>query len=118
MFGTPNQLVALNPAPGNDQMSVEDSMADDPIQPSASLGTLGQPTNIPSPNFIYGSPATPGGQQTFQFGSQQNNFAPSPFQPAPNLDFTAGSSFSWGTGGGDKSGRKFVKVRRDKHRRK
>ncbi|KAG6533479.1 nuclear pore complex protein NUP1-like isoform X1 [Zingiber officinale] len=118
LFGTPNQLVALNSSPGNDQMSVEDSMADDPVQPSASLGTLGQPTNMPSPNFIYGSPAAPGGQQTFQFGSQQNNFAPSPFQPAPNLDFTAGSSFSWGTGGGDKSGRKFVKVRRDKHRRK
>ncbi|XP_074587698.1 uncharacterized protein LOC141843540 isoform X2 [Curcuma longa] len=119
VFGTPNQLGALNSPPGNDQMSVEDSMADDPVQPSASLGTLGQQTNIPSPNFIYGSPATLGGQQTFQFGSQQNNFAPpSPFQPAPNLDFTAGSSFSWGTGGGDKSGRKFVKVRRDKHRRK
>ncbi|XP_042424520.1 uncharacterized serine-rich protein C215.13-like [Zingiber officinale] len=120
VFGTPNQLAALNSSPGNDKMSVEDSMADDPIQPSTSLGRFGQQTNIPSlPNFIFGSPAAPGGQP-FQFGSQQNDIVPppSPFQPAPNLDFSAGSSFSQGTGGGDESGRKFVKVRRDKHRKK
>ncbi|XP_042431475.1 nuclear pore complex protein NUP1-like [Zingiber officinale] len=120
VFGTPNQLAALNSSPGNDKMSVEDSMADDPIQPSTSLGRFGQQTNIPSPpNFIFGSPAAPGGQP-FQFGSQQNDIVPppSPFQPAPNLDFSAGSSFSQGTGGGDKSDRKFVKVRRDEHRKK
>ncbi|XP_074572661.1 uncharacterized protein LOC141829119 [Curcuma longa] len=117
VFGTPNQLAALNSSPGNDKMSVEDSMADDPVQPSTSFGRFGQQTNIPSPpNFIFGSPAAPSGQP-FQFGSQQNDFVPppSPFQPAPNLDFSAGSSFSQGTGGGDKSGRKFVKQWSKRH---
>nr|XP_009393015.1 PREDICTED: nuclear pore complex protein NUP1-like [Musa acuminata subsp. malaccensis] len=125
VFGAPNQTSGLNSgSPGNDQMNVEDSMADDSVQSSVLPAVkFGQPTNTPaSPNFVFGSPATPGGTTTFQFGSQQNNFmpqSPSPFQPAGNLEFAAGGSFSLGSsGGGDTSGRRTVKVRRDKHRKR
>lgn len=125
VFGAPNQTSGLNSgSPGNDQMNVEDSMADDSVQSSVLPAVkFGQPTNTPaSPNFVFGSPATPGGTPTFQFGSQQNNFmpqSPSPFQPAGNLEFAAGGSFSLGSsGGGDTSGRRTVKVRRDKHRKR
>ncbi|ONK65132.1 uncharacterized protein A4U43_C07F34010 [Asparagus officinalis] len=63
----------------------------------------------------------PGAPSAFQFGGNQNlSFPqnPSPFQPTANVEFTAGGSFSLGSGGGDKSGRRYVKVKRDKLRRK
>ncbi|RWW24610.1 hypothetical protein BHE74_00017701 [Ensete ventricosum] len=124
VFGAPSQTSGFNSgSPANDQMNVEDSMADDSVQSSVLPAVkFGQPTNTPaSPNFVFGSPATPGGTPTFQFGSHQKNLmpqSPSPFQPAGNLEFAAGGSFSLGSsGGGDKSGRRIVKVRRDKHRK-
>lgn len=120
MFGVPNQIASLN-SPGNDQMNVEDSMADDPAQSSIPpAATFGQPNLLASPNFMFGAPAAPGGLSTFQFGSQQNSFIPqsqSPFQQSGNADF-AGGSFSLGSSGGEKSGRRIVRVRRDKHRKK
>nr|XP_009389436.1 PREDICTED: nuclear pore complex protein NUP1-like [Musa acuminata subsp. malaccensis] len=120
VFGVPNQIASLN-SPGNDQMNVEDSMADDPAQSSIPpAATFGQPNLLASSNFMFGAPAAPGGLSTFQFGSQQNSFIPqsqSPFQQSGNADF-AGGSFSLGSSGGEKSGRRIVRVRRDKHRKK
>lgn len=72
-----------------------------------------QPAPVQS-NFVFGS-STPSGASPFQFGCQQNIASenPSPFQASCSL----GGSFSLGTdgGGGDKSGRKIVKI---KHRRR
>ncbi|KAJ0966345.1 hypothetical protein J5N97_027483 [Dioscorea zingiberensis] len=104
--------------PQNDQMSVEDSMTDDAVQPTGStVPTFGQPASSPAaPSFVFGSPAVPsGGQPVFQFGSQ--NSVPQGtniFQPAGTLEFNSGGSFSLGSGGGDKSSRKIVRVRRNK----
>ncbi|URD87960.1 WD domain, G-beta repeat [Musa troglodytarum] len=120
VFGVPNQIASLN-SPGNDQMNVEDSMADDPAQSISPAATFGQPNLLASPNFMFGAPAAPGGLSTFQFGSQQNSFVPqsqSPFQQSVNADFAGGGSFSLGSSGGEKSGRRIVRVRRDKHRKK
>ncbi|CAL9079622.1 unnamed protein product [Musa textilis] len=120
VFGVPNQIASLN-SPGNDQMNVEDSMADDPAQSISPAATFGQPNLLASPNFMFGAPAAPGGLSTFQFGSQQNSFIPqsqSPFQQSVNADFAGGGSFSLGSSGGEKSGRRIVRVRRDKHRKK
>ncbi|CAL9766635.1 unnamed protein product [Musa acuminata subsp. burmannicoides] len=119
VFGVPNQIASLN-SPGNDQMNVEDSMADDPAQSIPPAATFGQPNLLASSNFMFGAPAAPGGLSTFQFGGQQNSFIPqsqSPFQQSGNADF-AGGSFSLGSSGGEKSGRRIVRVRRDKHRKK
>lgn len=117
-FGAQNPVVGFGSgSPANDQMNVEDSMADDTTQASAPVvPTFVQQTNFSTtPSFIFGSPAAPSsGSSVFQFGSQQNMNTPqnpSPFQ-------LAGGSFSLGSGGGDKSGRKFVRVRRDKLRKK
>ncbi|XP_008810621.2 nuclear pore complex protein NUP1-like [Phoenix dactylifera] len=100
---------------GSDQMNVEDSIADDTNQAEISMvSTFAQPSS---------SLAAPlsGGSSIFQFGSHPNSSTsrnPSPFQAAGNVEFPSGGSFSLGSGGGDKSGRKFVKVRRDKLRKK
>nr|XP_019704859.1 nuclear pore complex protein NUP1 isoform X2 [Elaeis guineensis] len=124
-FGVQNPAASVGSvSPGNDQMNVEDSMADDTTQASAPVvPTFGQQTNLTAtPSFMFGSPAAPsGGPSIFQFGSQQNTNNPqnpSPFQAAGSLEFAAGGSFSLGSGGGDKSGRKIVRVRRDKLRKK
>ncbi|XP_008813663.2 nuclear pore complex protein NUP1-like isoform X6 [Phoenix dactylifera] len=123
--GVQNPAVSFSSgAPGNDQMNVEDSMADDTNQASAPVvPTVGQQTNLTAnPSFMFSSPAAPsGGPSVFQSGSQQNTSIPqnpSSFQAAGSLEFAAGGSFSLGSGGGDKSGRKYIRVRRDKHRKK
>ncbi|PKA50895.1 hypothetical protein AXF42_Ash007550 [Apostasia shenzhenica] len=107
----------------NDQMNVEDTMADDTNQaPAPVFPSFGQPTMAPgSPNFVFGSAVQSGVPPVFQFGSQQNPSVmqnQNLFQSGSNLDFAPGGSFSLGSGGGDKSGRKIVRVRRDKPRRK
>ncbi|KAM7267586.1 hypothetical protein ACFE04_009752 [Oxalis oulophora] len=61
------------------------------------------------------------GANPFQFGGQLNpnpnaNPSPSPFQASGSVGGTG--SFSLGTSGGDKSGRKIIKVNRSKLRRK
>ncbi|CAA3003650.1 Hypothetical predicted protein [Olea europaea subsp. europaea] len=115
-------LPAFAASPGNDQMNAEDSMAEDTIQSSApSVPIFGQPTVSPSPpGFMYGSTGPPQ-PNPFQFGGQQNQMAPQnppPFQASASVEFNAGGSFSLGSGGGEKSGRKYVKANRNKNRKK
>lgn len=96
-------------------MSMEDSMAEDTVQAATpATPVFGQQPAPLQSNFAFGA-STPTGANPFQFGSQQNIAPqnPSPFQASGSLEFNAGGSFSLGTGGGDKAGRKFVKV---KHR--
>lgn len=93
-----------------------DSMAEDSVQvtPPSSPMFGQQPAPVQS-NFVFGA-STHSGTSPFQFASQQNVAPqnPSPFQATGSLEFNAGGgSFSLGSGGGDKSGRKIIKV---KHR--
>ncbi|XP_047177152.1 nuclear pore complex protein NUP1 isoform X2 [Vigna umbellata] len=122
-FGSSSPVFSFGSAPvNNDQMNMEDSMAEDTVQatppanPPATPVFGQQPVPLQS-NFAFGA-STPTGATPFQFGSQQNITSSqnsSPFQASGSLEFNAGGSFSLGTGGGDKSGRKFVKV---KHRQR
>lgn len=92
-------------------------MAEDTMHASSPAVAFGQPSVSPSPGgFMFGSTPNP-----FQFGGQQNQAAaaaqnPSPFAASGSLG--AGGSFSLGSNGPDKSGRKIVKVNRNKNRRK
>ncbi|KAL6545429.1 hypothetical protein OROGR_009303 [Orobanche gracilis] len=107
-----------------DQMNAEDSMSEDPVQQqqqqqhqfSAVSPMFGQPA--PSSTFTFGL-QQPG---PFMFAGQQNQIAPpqnpSPFQASGSLEFSAGGNFSLGSGGGEKSGRKIVKISRSKNRKK
>ncbi|XP_065016091.1 nuclear pore complex protein NUP1-like [Musa acuminata AAA Group] len=121
-FGSQNSAVGFSPGtPGNDQMNVKDSMAEDPNQ--SAVGTIppfGQPgTSSSLP--VFGAPATQSASSVFQFGVQQNSSlppGPAPFQAAGSHEFPQGGSFSLGTGGGDKSGRRIVRVKRDRSRKK
>ncbi|CAJ1968001.1 unnamed protein product [Sphenostylis stenocarpa] len=117
-FISSSPVFSFGSAPvNNDQMNMEDSMAEDTVQatPPATPVFGQQPAPLQS-NFAFGA-STPAGANPFQFASQQNIAPqnPSPFQASGSLEFNAGGSFSLGTGGGDKSGRKFVKV---KHRQR
>ncbi|KAI3991347.1 hypothetical protein MKX01_034666 [Papaver californicum] len=120
-FGTPSPGM-FGTSPNNDQMNMEDSMAEDVLQASAPVvPAFGQSTSSTSP-FMFSSPP-PSGGSPFTFSGQQNPVTPqmpNPFQ-APQGEFGLGGtgSFSLGsTGGGDKSGRKIIKVRRDKLRKR
>ncbi|XP_031371380.1 nuclear pore complex protein NUP1-like [Punica granatum] len=134
-FGNSNSpFIFGSPSPANnynaDQMSMEDSMAEDTVQanhgstpPTPSFGQQ-QPISVPA-GFVFGSNAGAGagagaGANPFQFGAQQNLSmpqSPSPFQATGSQDFNAGGgSFSLDTGG-DKSGRRIIKVKH-KQRRK
>ncbi|WVY96176.1 hypothetical protein V8G54_028327 [Vigna mungo] len=124
-FGSSSPIFSFGSAPvNNDQMNMEDSMAEDTVQatppanPPATPVFGQQPAPLQS-NFAFGA-STPTGATPFQFGSQQNITPqnPSPFQASGSLEFNAGGSFSLGTGGGDKSGRKFVKVSKHRQRKK
>ncbi|XP_060186110.1 nuclear pore complex protein NUP1 [Lycium barbarum] len=128
MFGNS----AFAASPGNN-VNMEDSMAEDVVQAPAPAVSFGQPSVSPSPGgSAFGSAPSP-----FQFGGQQSQAAPqnpNPFaasslvQPAPqnsspfvasnSLEFGGGGSFSLGSSGPDKSGRKIVKINRNKHKRK
>lgn len=126
VFG--NSASGFAASPGNNyHMNGEDSMAEDPVQSTApSVAIFGQPSVAPSPSgFMFGMAApTPAPAQAnpFQFSGQQNQVAPQNppmFPTSGSLEFNAGGgSFSLGSGGGDKSGRKFVKVNRSKNRKK
>ncbi|CAF1703943.1 unnamed protein product [Brassica napus] len=119
----PNNTNGFN---NNQQMSMEDSMAEDTDQ--ANKTSMGQqpmfgtqPVSMPQPGFTFGGGAPPATPPTmanpFQFGGQpiastppQN---PSPFQASQSLEFQGGGSFSLGsTGGGDKSGRRIFKAKK------
>ncbi|XP_040993696.1 nuclear pore complex protein NUP1-like isoform X2 [Juglans microcarpa x Juglans regia] len=128
-MATPSsQPVFGNPSPGflfnsvssgtNDQMNMEDSMAEDTVQASTPTAPIfgHPPVSPPQSGFVFGS-ATPSAANPFQFGGQQSSATPqnlSPFQATNSL----GGSFSVGAGGGDKSGRKIVRVSRNKTRKK
>ncbi|KAL3579517.1 hypothetical protein D5086_021021 [Populus alba] len=126
---TPSQPVFGNPNPGsrsgsspsgnNDQMSMEDSMAEDTVQATTPSvpAFFQQPAAASGPLFGFSTP--PGGNQftltgssganPFQFESQPNLTAPQnpAFQASSSREFNAGGSFSFGAGGaggGDKSG--------------
>ncbi|XP_022747857.1 nuclear pore complex protein NUP1-like [Durio zibethinus] len=118
VFGntSPGLVFGSTPSSNNDQM--EDSMAEDTVQASPpTVPTFGQqPISPPASGFIFGA-SNPSGTSSLQFGGQpsiatQQN--PSPFQASGSLEFGAGGSFSLGSGGGDKSARKYVKVRRQR----
>nr|XP_009757606.1 PREDICTED: mucin-19 isoform X1 [Nicotiana sylvestris] len=131
MFG--NSASAFAASPGNND-NMEDSMAEDLMQAPAPAASFGQPSVSPSPGgFAFGSTPNP-----FQFGGQQSQTAPqnsfpfaassslvqaaaqnsSPFAASSSQEFGGGGSFSLGSSGPDKSGRKFVKINKNKHRRK
>ncbi|KAK6156225.1 hypothetical protein DH2020_010473 [Rehmannia glutinosa] len=122
VFGNPN---VAGFGANNDQMNAEDSMAEDPVQSSAPSSAVpppifGQPSSTP-PAFAFGSSSVAPQANPFMFGGQQNPVAPqnpSAFQASSSLEFNAGGSFSLGSGGGDKSGRKIVKINRNKNRKK
>ncbi|XP_047978219.1 nuclear pore complex protein NUP1 isoform X2 [Salvia hispanica] len=100
-------------SPGNnDQMNAEDSMAEDPVPSSAPTPVFGQASVSPvPPTFAFGS-AAPSQNNLFMFSSQQNQV------PLQSPSFQASGSFSLGSTGGDKSGRRIVKVNRSKNRKK
>ncbi|KAL0557139.1 hypothetical protein IC582_005657 [Cucumis melo] len=120
-FGNSNNAFTFGstpPANNNEQASMEDSMAEDTVQTASPMPSFGQQplTPPPSSGFMFGSTApSPLGANPFQFGGSQQNVPqnPSPFQASGSLDFnaSAGGSFSLGAGGGDKSNRKYVKVK-------
>lgn len=124
IFGLTNSNSAFgatpSPTPQADQM--EDSMSEDPAQVSSPAPPVfgGQSASL-APSFVFGSqPTAPSpGQSVFQFGAQPGPAAANPFAPTPaggGLEFSGGG-FSLGAGG-EKSGRKFIKAKRDKARRK
>ncbi|KAH6826510.1 hypothetical protein C2S53_014723 [Perilla frutescens var. hirtella] len=121
MFGNPPIGGGFGASPGNnDQMNAEDSMAEDPVSSSASTPLFGQPSFPPT--FAFGSSAPPQ-NSPFMFNGQQNQVPPqnpSPFQASSSVEFNGGGgSFSLGSSGGvDKSGRKIVKINRNKNRKK
>ncbi|XP_022640341.1 nuclear pore complex protein NUP1 isoform X2 [Vigna radiata var. radiata] len=124
-FGSSSPVFSFGSAPvNNDQMNMEDSMAEDTVQATPPANQPATPVfgQQPAPlqsNFAFGA-STPTGATPFQFGSQQNITPqnPSPFQASGSLEFNAGGSFSLGTGGGDKSNRKYVKVKHRPQRKK
>ncbi|WVZ60809.1 hypothetical protein U9M48_010786 [Paspalum notatum var. saurae] len=109
--------------PGNDQMN-EDSMADDTNQaapaPAPVFGSspFGQPNSSPAAP-VFGAPAAQAGG-VFQFGGQpQGSAQPNPsFPAAGSLEFQGGNfSLGSGGGGGDKSNRRVIKVKRGPKKR-
>ncbi|KAJ0103323.1 hypothetical protein Patl1_05829 [Pistacia atlantica] len=122
-FGNAGSVFAFGSTPSNnnnDQVGMEDSMAEDTVQASTpAVPVFGQQPMTPSTGFVFGS-TTPSGANPFQFGSQQSLATPqnpSPFQASGSLDFNAGGSFSLGSGNVDKSQRKIVKLK-GRHRKK
>ncbi|XVF24616.1 hypothetical protein REPUB_Repub13aG0142600 [Reevesia pubescens] len=115
VFGntSPGLVFGSTPSSNNDQM--EDSMAEDTVQASPIVPLFGQQPISPASGFVFGA-SNPSGAGSFQFGGQPSIATPqnpSPFQASGSLEL-GGGSFSLGTGGSDKSARKFVKVRRQR----
>nr|BAK01287.1 predicted protein [Hordeum vulgare subsp. vulgare] len=134
-------------SPGNDQMSMEDSMADDtnqaaPQQVSAPVfgsSVFGQPASSPAaPVFgqpagsaaapVFGQPASspaapvfgaPAAQPAgaFQFGGQQGSVQQNPSFPTGGSLEFQGGNFSLGSMGGDKSNRRIIKAKRTQKKR-
>ncbi|CAH1428957.1 unnamed protein product [Lactuca virosa] len=132
VFGNSTPVFGSSPN-SNDQMSMEDSMAEDSTpSPSPSLPAFGHAgaTPTPTPGFMFGSGTPTPSTVPFQFGGQTSQPPQNPFQtnqtPSQNnhfqlsgsAEFSGGGSFSLGSGGGDKSGRRILKVRNSKNRKK
>ncbi|KAJ6767589.1 hypothetical protein OIU74_021455 [Salix koriyanagi] len=131
VFGGPNPSFTFGSSPSgnNDQMSMEDSMAEDTVQATTpSVPVFSHQSATPGSGF--GFPTASGGNQfgstgpsganPFQFGSQPNLATPQnpSVQASGSLEFNnTGGSFSFGTGGGDKSGRRIVRVKRSQRKR-
>ncbi|KAL4576691.1 hypothetical protein LXL04_012789 [Taraxacum kok-saghyz] len=113
---TPTPASPIN----NDQMSMEDTMAEDTSPtPTPSFPSFGQPSS--SGASIFGSTTPPPSTVPFMFGGQANQPPPQPLNPFQNPfqasgTGSAGGSFSLGSGGGDKSGRRIVKVRKNRNK--
>ncbi|KAE9621169.1 hypothetical protein Lalb_Chr01g0010681 [Lupinus albus] len=119
-FGNPSSVFAFGSSVNNDQMSTEDTMAEDTVQATSTVTPVfGQQPAMLQSNFVFGAP-TPSGASPFQFPSQQNTAPPnpSPFQASGSVEFNSGGSFSLGPGGSDKSGRKIVRVNKNRLRKK
>ncbi|KAK8509414.1 hypothetical protein V6N13_104692 [Hibiscus sabdariffa] len=105
-----------NPSTNNDQM--EDTMAEDTVQALPTVAPFGQqPISQPASGFVFGASNPSGVGGSFHIGSQPSIAAPqnqSPFPASGSLELGAGGSFSLGTSGGDKSARKYVKVRKQR----
>ncbi|KAK3228558.1 hypothetical protein Dsin_000439 [Dipteronia sinensis] len=123
VFGNPSSVNPFGTAPSNnnDQIGMEDSMAEDTIQAlTPTVPAFGQQPITPTVSgFGFNMPAQP---NPFQFSGQQNVANPQNstlFQSSNSLEFNAaaGGSFSLGSGGGDKSNRRIVKIK-SKQRRK
>ncbi|KAL5735224.1 hypothetical protein ACOSP7_033085 [Xanthoceras sorbifolium] len=116
VFGNVNSVIPFGSAPSNnnDQINMEDSMAEDTIQSSTPTVPVFGQSMAPATGYGFGSAAP---SNPFQFSSQQNLAGPqnsSLFQASHSSEFNAaaaGGSFSLGTGGGDKSQRKIVRVK-------
>ncbi|KAK9707056.1 hypothetical protein RND81_07G169800 [Saponaria officinalis] len=110
MFGS-------SPSMNSDQMTMEDTMAEDSLQPSTpATPTFGAPLAAPSGGF--GFNATPAAASPFQFNTQPNQITPQnpSFQPSGSLEFNGGTnSFSLGTS--DKSQRRIVRVKKGARRK-
>ncbi|KAJ0764018.1 hypothetical protein HanPI659440_Chr08g0287471 [Helianthus annuus] len=126
VFGaTPNNNINNNNNNG-DQMSMEDSMAEDSMQTQSPVSPFGQaPVSTTTPGFMFGSatptptPSLTPAPVSFSFGGQQNQ-APAPQNPfqSSSVEFNAGGgSFSLGSGG-EKSNRRIVRVMKSKNRKK
>ncbi|KAF3434398.1 hypothetical protein FNV43_RR25501 [Rhamnella rubrinervis] len=128
VFGNSNSVFAFGSATSanNDQMNMEDSMAEDTVAAAVpSVPVFGQQTVPASTSgYVFGS-ASPSIGNPFTFGSQPNLAAaqnPSPFQASGSLGFIAdGSNFSMGSGGGgggDKNNRRIIRVKHNRPRKK
>ncbi|KAB2033486.1 hypothetical protein ES319_D04G021100v1 [Gossypium barbadense] len=117
VFGNtgPGLVFGSTPSSNNDQM--EDSMAEDTVQASPAVVTFNQqPISPPASGFVFGA-SNPPAAGSVPFGTQPSIAAPqnpSPFLASGSLEFGGGGSFSLGTSGGDKSARKYVKVRKQR----
>ncbi|GAB2293183.1 hypothetical protein Dimus_027389 [Dionaea muscipula] len=122
-LGNTNSAFTFSSAPSNnnnDQMNMEDSMAEDSVQTSApAVRAFSQSplATLPSPTYVFGATAVQA-TSPFQFGGQPQVPAPnpSPFQHSGSMESNPGS-FSLGAGGNDKTGRKIIKVRKQLRKR-
>ncbi|TYH75515.1 hypothetical protein ES332_D04G024200v1 [Gossypium tomentosum] len=117
VFGntSPGLVFGSTPSSNNDQM--EDSMVEDTVQASPAVVTFSQqPISPPASGFVFGA-SNPPAAGSVPFGTRPSMAAPqnpSPFLASGSLEFGGGGSFSLGTNGGDKSARKYVKVRKQR----
>ncbi|KAL2326635.1 hypothetical protein Fmac_025693 [Flemingia macrophylla] len=103
-FGSSSHVFTFGSASANnnDQMSMQDSMAEDTVQATTpATPVFGQQPAPLQSIFAFGA-STPTGASPFQFATQQNIAPqnPSPFQASGSLEFNAGASC-----------RKYVKVK-------